>query len=427
MVRLGKTTKCYRDMNDSEDHLVDYVNCTAQQFRLIADYSLRGKIVDKFDGIIAELNKRVVTVRVVTLNNLYFPQWITAGFVSGYMVVGGMQVADPNNPDSAGMTLGMFLSDLSVFAQIGVCWGVIYQSLLEIMTVMPPLERVTTFMNLPTDVLTRGEMAEHNRHLTRDQRALLIGKGDDQRLPIDMLPIKIKDFKLVTSSFTMSYTGLLEAKQGNLIALVGNRGKGKATLLKLLSGVILPMTSTDPKFDPGVFMPSHLRVLHMSLDPMFVSGTLYENLCYGAKPGHPDTAMVRVVAILRDLSVNEDVIAKVASEDVMPWDTILSQTQKQAVCLARALIANPEVIGIHKPTQVFDSETALRTMKALRMFVINKGLHTNDETWHLRRVRTCVFTTASMMNVQMADQVFHVGQRGIREITGAKIHESEIT
>jgi len=342
------------------------------------------------------------------------------------MIFGGMMVRDPNDPNSKGMTLGMFLSDIAVFGQIGVCWGIIYQSMLEIMTVMPALERVTTFLNLPTDLGVRAQMSDWNRLVTREKRALLLGKGDDYKLPIDLLPIRVKDFELEGSEGGARRGGLMEVGQGSLVALVGRRGQGKATLLKVVSGVVLPKTSADMTKDPGVFMPSHVRVLHLPLQPLFYEGTLYENLTFGVKVGHPDGNQARVIAICRRLKLSEDVIKMLFTNEVMQWDTFLSQTQKQAVCLARAVVTNPEVMCIHKPTQVFDPESALNIMKVLRMFVTNKGVEMDPSTWHLRRIRTCLFTSTDRMNVVLADQIIHISVDGIKEIDKANVTDLDL-
>mmetsp|Transcript_28839 Transcript_28839/g.85691 ORF Transcript_28839/g.85691 Transcript_28839/m.85691 type:complete len:574 (-) Transcript_28839:8-1729(-) len=424
-MRWRKTTQVFTEMNTREDDLVDYVNGTAANYRLIADYNQRGKYVDRFSECISGLNKAIEVNSVVNGENLYFPQWVTAVLVSAYFIIGGTAVKDPNDPNSVGTSLGVFLSDIAVFTQIGLAAGVIYQCLLEMVTVFPPLERVTTLANLATDVKARGQISEWNRKTTRERRATLIGKGDDRRLPIDLLPIRVKDFEILGCNQSLTRKGLMEVRQGNLVALVGKRGQGKATTLKMLSCVLLPQMTEGDK-GPGIFMPSHLRVLHLSLQPLFFNGTLYENLTFGVKPGHPDGNRSRVVAICRHLRIPEATISLISTEDAFPWDSFLSQTQKQALCLARAFITNPEVLCIHKPTQVFDPESALNVMRILRTFVTFKGVEMDASTWHLRRLRTCMFTSTDRMNVALADQVIHISNEGIKEIDKSLVTDTDL-
>ena len=72
----------------------------------------------------------------------------------------------------------VFLSDIAVFTQIGLAAGVIYECLLELVTVFPPLEQITTLENLATDVEARGRVSEWSRRITRKRRAMLIGNRE---------------------------------------------------------------------------------------------------------------------------------------------------------------------------------------------------------------------------------------------------------
>merc|ERR1712187_519364 len=104
-----------------------------------------------------------------------------------------------------------------------------------------------------------------------------------------------------------------------------------------------------------LFVPSHLRVLHVSGIPTLFYGTLYANLIFGVHNNHPltfhsDSRHGRVLGICRRLGLGDDVLQLVRSEHVCCWSFLLSETQLRLVSLARALIANPEVLCIHHPT-----------------------------------------------------------------------------
>merc|ERR1712217_658332 len=84
----------------------------------------------------------------------------------------------------------------------------------------------------------------------------------------------------------------VSVEQGKLVAVVGQNGCGKSTLLKLLGHVIFPSD------DQGeLFIPTHLRILHVSRDPMFISLSIWQNLTFGSS--HPvDISIDRVKRIL---------------------------------------------------------------------------------------------------------------------------------
>jgi len=201
--------------------------------------------------------------------------------------------------------------------------------------------------------------------------------------------------------------------QGTLCSLVGPRGEGKSTLLKIIGGVILPQ--------PGsFFIPSHLRVLHMSTEPLFFLGSLYENLTFGVTPGDPDGDLDRVKEIARRLDLPERLHGMINAGmegEKLIWGEVLSYTQRCLLCLARALITNPEVLCIHKPTMSYDENTSLRVLNLLREFVKDKGVVQDPKARHRRRPRTCIFTSSKIQGVDMSDEVWLVNKsEGIRSV-----------
>merc|ERR1719456_593310 len=205
--------------------------------------------------------------------------------------------------------------------------------------------------------------------------------------------------------------------QGTLITLVGLPGKGKSTLMKLLGAQIIP--------DSGdLLIPPHLRALHVSPQPIFFNDTLFNNLTYGVGSANDEDGRIeRVVGICRLLRVSESIIAYLDRDDKgkfavkVDWGDVLNNTQRILLNLARAFVANPEVLVVHKPTSVFDDATAENTYKCLRQFVIQKGLCMDPKMISFRRPRACVVTTTRLRGVFAADRVFKVMQAGVEEHT----------
>merc|ERR1719424_208252 len=203
--------------------------------------------------------------------------------------------------------------------------------------------------------------------------------------------------------------------QGKLITLVGLPGGGKSTLMKLLGSQTI--------LDAGdLLIPPHLRALHISPQPTFFHDTLMNNLTYGVgKNDKVDGSIQRVMAVCKMLRVSEKVLKYIDPEDQemcnvkADWGDILSQTQRTLVSLARAFIANPELLVIHKPTVVFDESTAANTFKCMRKFVREKGLCMEASGRPMRRPRTCIITTARQKGVAAADHVFRVTPVGVFE------------
>merc|ERR1719396_175296 len=98
-----------------------------------------------------------------------------------------------------------------------------------------------------------------------------------------------------------------------------------------------------------VFVPSHLRLLFVSSEPLFFEGTLYENLTLGCRANDDDADMNRVLNILRRFGIPRHIRSMVQFGDTHMWTMKLTQTQRQLLSLARGVIANPEFLCVHKP------------------------------------------------------------------------------
>ena len=91
------------------------------------------------------------------------------------------------------------------------------------------------------------------------------------------------------------------------------------------------------------------------------------------------------------------------------------------LCIARALITNPEVCVLHTPTEGLDEVTAERILLLLRESVDEKGVGQDENTWHMRRPRTCIITAAKVASVAVAERVYSVSHKdGVKYISKAE-------
>lgn len=160
----------------------------------------------------------------------------------------------------------------------------------------------------------------------------------------------------------------IKAEPGQMVAIVGPTGAGKTTLVNLLlrfyevnSGRILV-----DGVDITEMERSDLRKLFGMVlqDTWLFNGTIRDNIAYG-KEGATDEEIVAA--------------AKAAHADhfirVLPdgYDTILneevsniSQGQKQLLTIARALLADPEIMILDEATSSVDTRTELQIQNAMK-------------------------------------------------------------
>eukprot|EP00747_Dinoflagellata_sp_TGD_P117151 gnl/TRDRNA2_/TRDRNA2_172543_c4_seq9.p1 gnl/TRDRNA2_/TRDRNA2_172543_c4~~gnl/TRDRNA2_/TRDRNA2_172543_c4_seq9.p1 ORF type:complete len:385 (+),score=53.94 gnl/TRDRNA2_/TRDRNA2_172543_c4_seq9:2-1156(+) len=371
------------------------------------DYNQRSVFIEQYERGIRDYNKALNDSMAVLLNNTHYATWLTVTFLAVYTLFGGEQVLQGE------ATLGMFLTDLSIIAKVGQEWGSIYDIAVEMQTAFPGLKKVVRLLNLPLDVGGRMKLNRIRRAKSGEMTAEIRKRGEPG-IPLDKLPIVIDGLRYgFKGDLLLNIPNKVTVQQGQLIAVVGKRGKGKSTLLRILGNAIVPEVSGS---NAGFFVPSHLRLLHMSPEPMFFYATMLENLAFGVRHGDSDGDAARVVKILHRLGLPDEIIREVHTTTKNDWGDQMSLTQQHLCSMARAMIANFEVVVTHKPTLAFDEQGSKNILSVLKEFISNRGVEQDPLTIKLRRPRTVVYSSSKVLGVEMADSVFYLSQEGISKI-----------
>jgi ABC-type multidrug transport system fused ATPase/permease subunit len=160
----------------------------------------------------------------------------------------------------------------------------------------------------------------------------------------------------------------LEIKPGSIVAVCGETGSGKSTMLNLLSRFYDPDTGS---VRVGGVEVSELRkadlrtaVALVTQRPVLFSVPLRDNLC-AARPDVTEEEMIAacevagVAAFIDDLPDGYDTL-------IGERGVNLSGGQRQRVALARALISSARVLVLDDPLSAVDTETEERIVRALR-------------------------------------------------------------
>jgi ABC-type multidrug transport system fused ATPase/permease subunit len=412
--REAETRRLLRVKNTAEDEFVDHISDTIDNYGLITGYYKRDRCVEQFDEVIKRMNGARKAAVMRNCNNGKFAVLMTQIMVAVWTVLGGMLVLRGD------MKLGIYLTQLAIFNTLGEVWLAIYQNIQDMITCGPSIRKVTQFMNLPFDLDERMTINRIRRKAIKDNKQLTKTSGGF--LTFDMLPIEVTD---AIVSRDLGIPGQMQIKQGEFITLLGPRGSGKASLLRLLGGSLLPeMSSLQGNGGSSIlFIPSHLRVLHIPPDPLFFLGSLYDNLAYGVAKGDPDMNINRVINICKLLDLPPHVLEYVERQDLVEvWPSKFSASELSLLNLTRAFITNPEVLCIHRPTNIMDEPTSLRVMRLFRVFVEEKGLEMDSRKWHLRRPRTCVITSNKAISAQIADRTYILTKYGgLKALSGEEV------
>jgi len=422
VLRLGRTRTVLQERRDADRILSRHVHDIVNNLALLKDYNLRYSAMDRHEDLLRDVNAKDRAVGEVLENNKYLMKWLTFLTVAAYVLNGGISVINGD------MRLGLYLTMSKVFVGLGAKWTALYQKVLQTFNSAPALERLVHFINLPSESRRCMQLSRDTRRLTLD----FVNQPGDHEPGHDShfntIPIKFVNVGVTLRALTRQGVSKAETRlffddiiiqQGTLVSLVGQRGHGKSTLLKMLGGAHLPdCPDSEDTGNCMFFLPSHLRFLHVATESMFLRGSLYQNLTYGTFPGHPDGRVHRVKEVCRRLSLSDKLIAAIDpdSKDELSWSSALSSSEKHLLCMARALIANPDVLCIHKPTLHVNAATAELIVDILREFVDHRGIEQKGQIQH-RRPRTCILTSTRALSMDAADAVFKVDGVDKQKIT----------
>jgi ATP-binding cassette subfamily B protein len=158
-----------------------------------------------------------------------------------------------------------------------------------------------------------------------------------------------------------------EAAPGQTVALVGHTGSGKSSIINLASKFYLP-TGGELLIDGREIRTITSRSLHRQMGMVqqqnfLFSGTVLDNVRV-AKPGASEEE-VRAAAARLDCLDILDALPRGLHTDVGERGAALSVGQRQLVCFARALIADPRLVILDEATSSIDALTEARLQQAL--------------------------------------------------------------
>lgn len=151
----------------------------------------------------------------------------------------------------------------------------------------------------------------------------------------------------------------LTVPQGSMVAIVGETGAGKSTLVNLVCRFYEPtqgqvlIDRRDARERSQLWLHSHIGYVLQT--PHLFSGTVLENLRYG----NPNATMEEIETAVRRVSADK-VIARMErgyDSEVGEGGDLLSTGEKQLLSFARALLADPRILVLDEATSSVDTLT----------------------------------------------------------------------
>jgi ABC-type multidrug transport system fused ATPase/permease subunit len=195
----------------------------------------------------------------------------------------------------------------------------------------------------------------------------------------------------------------MEVHPGEMIAVVGATGAGKTTIISLLQRLYEVWDgriAVDGHDLRDVTMASLRRHMGVVLQDGFLfSDSIRENIRYGRLEATDE----EVAAAARAVGAEEFILRMDNGYDteVRERGEKLSMGERQLVCLARALVADPRILVLDEATSSIDPYTEL---------VIQRGLE------ELFRERTSIVIAHRLSTVRRAERIYVMDEGKVAEV-----------
>ncbi|MBS6733882.1 MAG: ABC transporter ATP-binding protein [Clostridiales bacterium] len=311
------------------------------------------KNLREFQDITTEM--RTAAVKAARLSAVYVPLVLFCGSLATAIVLGrGGQMVQENL--LAIGTLSAFTSyAVGIFEPIQQ----LARNLAELISIQANIERVNTLLDQEPMVVDSPEVVERygdTFHPKKENWEPI--RGDIEFRDVSFHYPDGKEE--VLSHFN------LKVPAGTTVAIVGETGAGKSTLVNLACRFFEP-TGGEILIDGVDYRRRSQLWLHSNIgyvlqNPHLFSGTIEENIRYGRLDATPEEIRQAAKAVSADLVAEK--LEKGYQTDVGEGGNRLSTGEKQLVSFARAILADPRIFVLDEATSSIDTQTEQLIQKA---------------------------------------------------------------
>ncbi|MDD6513352.1 ABC transporter ATP-binding protein [Sharpea azabuensis] len=262
----------------------------------------------------------------------------------------------------------MAIGTLSVFMSYAIGMIDPIQAIVEVFSAMiqaqANIERFSTLMETKSDVADRLDVIERYGDTFHPKKE----NWEDLHGDIEFKDVSFHypdGEEMVLEHFN------LKVPQGQNVAIVGETGAGKSTLVNLVcrffeptSGLVL-IDGKDARDRSTLWLHSHIGYVLQT--PHLFSGSVRDNMRYGA-PEATDEEIWQALELVKA----SEIVKKMGNgldSDVGEGGDLLSTGEKQLLSFARAILANPAILVLDEATSSIDTMTEKAIQDAIQTVI----------------------------------------------------------
>lgn len=230
--------------------------------------------------------------------------------------------------------------------------GVFSSFIAALFMLYSPIKRLSSLYNKMQDALAANDRINE---MLNQKATILSGKS---KFPEDIKTISFENVSLKYDDFTALSNISFDAKKGETIALVGDSGGGKSSLINLIIR-FYDISNGEIKLNNQLLNDLDIKSLRENISIVtqrvyIFNDTISANIAYGY-----DIDEQRVIEVLKQAHAY-DFIQKMPegiNTKLDEFGTNLSGGQRQRIAIARALYKNPKILILDEATSALDNES----------------------------------------------------------------------
>lgn len=337
----------FRQVRKLNSHVTAAFNEGITGAKTIKSLSVEQTMLNEFKTATGSM--RSFAVRAATMNSLYTPIIMLLGsFAAGLMLWQGGMAMQKN---TLGITYGILVAFISYAVQFFEPVKQFARVFTELNYAQASAERVIALMDVEADIVDNEKVESHFGSMFDLKRENWPAFHGD--IEFRDVTFGYKEGENILENFN------LHVKPGETVAIVGETGSGKTTLVNLACRFYEPtgggifVDGVDYRERPLMWMYGNLG--YVLQEPHLFSGTVRENITYSRQEATEDD-IVRAATLVNshDFIMN---LEKGYDAEVGENGSRLSTGQKQLISFARAILADPGMFVLDEATSSVDTET----------------------------------------------------------------------
>ncbi len=341
---IGKMcAKSFRKQQQLQGEISSYVEEMVGNQKIVKGFSYEERSAKGFEeknkilfkvGLKAQFSGALANPSTRFVNNMVYAATGIVGALSAISLTGGLTIGQ----------LSCFLTYANQYTK--------------------PFNEVTGVLTqIQTALASAGRVFEvfeaENEPSDKDRKSISSAKGE---VEFNNISFSYSPDKPLIDNFS------LKVKSGQQVAIVGPTGCGKTTLINLLMGfydVQKGEITLDGENIQCLKRNDFRRLFGMVLqDSWLMAGTIMENLRFG----NPEATEDQIISASKKAYAHSFIRKMPQGYNTVIAENggNLSAGQKQLLCIARAMVANPPMLILDEATSSIDTLTEIRVQKAFR-------------------------------------------------------------